>query len=244
MAEDLDLPLGDDDTDLDHGGKVEQFMKHCFSHPHAKYFAKHYGMDEDDIEDIQDDLGIDDEEGPDAFGAEEELGMETDPTDDPDADAYEMAAPSATNGEIPGGLPDKDPLQNRRRGRAAQHRRDALAIRYRKLEREVARMRGRAAEAEAKALVTQLIAEEIHLDAPAEIRRLARMSESQRKAHLSYIRKYYQRTPVGRTGRVVTVSAPPAAGEPDARHHDRARQYCRSHPGVSYDAALEATKEK
>lgn len=239
MAEDLPL---DDAGDLDHNGKVEQFMKHCFSHPHAKYFAKHYGMGEDDVEDIQDDLGLDEPDGdePETYGADGE-DLDIDPTDEPDADAYGMDAPSAGNGSLPGA--DEDSLKNRRRGRSDQHRRDAMAIRYRKMEREIAEMRRRTAEAEAKSLVTQLIAEEIHLDAPAEIRRLARMSDSQRQAHLSYIRKYYQRTPVGRTGRVATASAPAPAGEPDARHHERAMKYCRSHPGISYDAAIEATKE-
>lgn len=57
-----DASMAEEEThEPSHEEKVDQFMKHCFSHPHAKYMASHYGMEEG---------GGEEEEAPEAFSAQ------------------------------------------------------------------------------------------------------------------------------------------------------------------------------
>ena len=219
-----DLPPAPPGDGGDHTGKLEQFARHCFSHPHAKYLANHYSADA-----AGDDLGG----GMDDLPPPPEGGPGGDPTDLPDADepdAY-MAAPSASNGGLPGGPPPE------------QYRRDSRRIAYARLQREVAELRQKAATAEARRHVSQLEAEGCVLDAGVEVPAFARLDEAGMARRADHIRRYYRRAPVGGGGRVPLASTPaatPATGELPPARLDAALQYARTH-GVGFDEALAKT---
>jgi hypothetical protein len=246
MAEDYELPeddMGSEDVDLPpvespegdatHEEKVEQFMRHCFSHPHAKYLSGHYGMPD---EMMGDDMM-------------EDAPAEGDPTDFPDSEEplQNAAAASATNGAPPGGdlFGDEPDGDEGMPPPASQYRRDQIAVKYSKLRRQVIAYQRKAREAEARRIVGQLTAEGYQLDAAVEVPRLMRMNQKQRETHESHIRRYYRQAPVGKTGRVPTqptVESYSRAGNLSSAHYARALNYARENPGAAWNDAVQKTK--
>jgi hypothetical protein len=105
-------------AELSHEEKAEEFMKHCFSHPHAQHFAKHYAMpaEEAPLE----------EEAPPAEPAHDPAADAPDAEADPEQ--YGMAAPGATNGALPG-AEGPDRFAKRDRARLERARSYAKALR-------------------------------------------------------------------------------------------------------------------
>ena len=215
----VDAPV--EDAEPSHEEKVEQFMRHCFSHPHAKYFSGHYGM----------------EEGPEEAPLPE--GPEEDPTDMPDADEVPLqnsAMASATNA----GVPDHEEPDGDEGMPPAQYKRDQIAILYQKLRKENAALKYQANEAEARRMVAQLVAEGYQLDAGVEVPKLARMNAEQREKHEAHVRKYYRQSPTSKVGRVRTAE-PENAQQVNPAHHERAINYIRENGG-DYTTALKMTR--
>lgn len=143
---------GDAPAEPSHEEKAEQFLKHCMSHPHAAHFAKHYAMPAG---------GATDEPAPEGEG-------DLPPPDaDREPEQFGMAAPSATNGAVPGQEPDQFA------------KRDAARLR-----------RGRE-------LVSQLKSENFVLDEKAELRQFAKLGPRAAKAYADKIRLNYKKAPVG-----------------------------------------------
>lgn len=231
-----DTPPEGGGEELSHGEALEQFAKHCFSHPHAARFAKHYAMPAE---------------------VPEEEGHE--PTDEPDADLpmdeepeqHGMAPPGPSNGAPPpGGSGGHE--QHRRRGTPSMFSTELANMRggreHRRmvdLERQVAELRRDKALAEARQWVTVLAAEDFDLDADHEVQQFARLDDAGRRKRADYIRRYYRQAPVG--GAPLDTSSRSVAddGEPgDEAHANRAIQYARENPGKPWDECVRATRSK
>ncbi len=162
----------------------DQYMRHVHGHPLAKKYNAHcatkYGMPPP-------------EEAPPEPG--------NDPTDLPSAD--EPAAPPPPGAPpLRNGMPSATNAFPLKKSRSATQDQDA--IKFARLEREVASLRkerddarGRENMASARALVTQLLAEDFVLDAEKEVQRFARLDDVQRNERADWIREYGRRAPVG-----------------------------------------------
>lgn len=185
-----------------------------------------------------------------------------DPTEDPSATepVQNMAAASGTNGVIPGAKKKKDDVMQ-------NGREDFDAIRFRRMEATVAEYKkhleeakARESKAEARRIVAQLLAEGYSLNEEKEVERFARLDEAGRKERQDDIREYHTRDIVaaqysqpvstGHRGRVPadatvdgTVDGSDDNGHVnDIRSLDRALQYAREHPGMSWDECVSKSK--
>lgn len=126
---------------------------------------------------------------------------------------------------------------------------EAEAIHYAKLEAEMAairadneRIRYDYAKEQAKHEVWKLttIGGYKIPNPDAEIERLAKLDATQRQERINEIKTCYQRSPVG-LPEVPVYSGHVEGGGPDdvkaAETHERAMEYMRAHPGMSYEAA-------
>lgn len=118
---------------------------------------------------------------------------------------YSAGFPGATNAAVPGTKEDD----------AQRMARDSEAIRYARLEAELAALRKsqkesmlRYARAESERIVTQLEAEGVVLDRALEVERMAGMDDAGREAHAAHIRRFYRSAPVAGAGMVALYSGP------------------------------------
>jgi hypothetical protein len=226
---------------------VDQYMRHCMSHPHHAKLASHYAM-------------------PPAAPAAAEPELDgPEPTEDPSADVdsaaamppqdeeeempeQHSAAASATNGTLPVATP--------RAGKPAQHSRvarNADLVREAQMRRELDDLKRRLDQAEeqkrraeGERLVTQLVAEGYEMDEEAEVLRFARLDESDRSKHADYIRSYHRHATIGSVAPVLDrgerFSMPEEGEVTNDAHLARAVQYCREHPNVGWVEAVGKTK--
>jgi hypothetical protein len=240
-GDDLALPGGAPGADAppepSHEEKLDQYMRHCYSHPHAGYVAQHYAMPA---------------EGADLAPPADPMGAEpADPTAPPDAGGDEPimnSAASATNGGIP--------RQHARKGPRSQAAMDAERIQYSRERRELEELRKKVAglekanaEETARRYVTQLVGEGYELDADEEVRQFAALGEPERVKRADHVRRYYRQAPVGYAMPVPTADRRKEDGDDrpgvvtDGEHFERALQYSRRLE-CGWEEAVAKTKNK
>lgn len=216
-----------------HGDKLEAYMKHCMSHPHARYMAEHYAMPETEPEPEEPEL-----EDPTTMPSNKKPGMA----------AMNSAAASSTNTTLPRATSkdESDVSLNARRTREATLEKQIAELRMR-LDETAAQK----ARAEGETWVTQLLSEGYELDADMEVERFARLDEAGRKKQAEYVRQYHRHNVIGQRatllgeGSIRPQTDNSATGDDlEVAHFDEALQYVRAHPGISFDEALSKTKKK
>lgn len=172
----LDAPGGDPPAavdapggDLPHGEALEQFARHCFSHPHAKRFSDHYAMQ---------DMGGDDMGGD--MGGEPDMGgdLPPDPTDmpsDDEPDAFGMSFASGTSGLPTTPTPQRGkkpvPVQHSKKGDVSRFRRGAQSQ-----QKQLEEMAQALAISEGEKWVNQLHqVEGFHMNEDKEVLQFARI---------------------------------------------------------------------
>ena len=106
-----------------------------------------------------------------------------------------MAAPSATNGAVPGTEPSMPPAPGGEEDlETVKMQRDQLATQYQRLEARLGAIEKAKNTAEARELVNQLTAEGYTLPSD-EVSRLAAMDEAGRKRRVHEVRSFYSKDP-------------------------------------------------
>jgi hypothetical protein len=228
MSPEVDMEPGEGGDEPSHEEKLEQFARHCFSHPHAKYFAKHYAMDEGE------DAPADDMNGA------------TDPTAPPDAaeepaEPYSMATPSATNASLPGEQDDL-PMQNHRKNGVNQNGKRGKPDQYARMQNEIDALKKENALRSADQVVTQLESEHYDLDREREVAAFAALDDRGREARAAYIRQYFRQAPIGPMVPMGPANDPATVlDDPETMSRNdqlKVLQYQRTHDYCDYDEAL------
>ena len=228
--------------ELSHEDKVEHFVRHMMSHPHALHLARHYAMaDGGEVAPHSHPVGPPMEE------PEEPLRhMEEDGEVEPDRHA---AFTSATNPVLPSGAisKGKDIQRHSRNGDAIQYARmrrelDELKASMKVRDQELRQYARQAAEADCRARVQRLAGlEGYELDEDAEVERMIPLDAAARDKHEEHIRRYYKQAPVAPYPHVPVLIPPVSKNDPENLTPDRLKEvlrYQREHRIADFDEAV------